>query len=97
MKVRYFMAPPRVSSYSTNEPGRDRHASCFFPPINHRGPDSPILTLKSGGERPLSLSSDAARVDQSDSGAPDARETSMDRCPGRCASCDTPRQYTIAI
>ena len=21
----------------------------------------------------------------------------MDRCPGRCASCDTPRQYTIAI
>jgi hypothetical protein len=24
------MAPPRVSSYTTNEPGRDRHASYFF-------------------------------------------------------------------
>src|ERR1700730_13353815 len=42
MKVRYFMAPPGVSSYSTNEPGRDRHASYFFPPVNHGGPDSRI-------------------------------------------------------
>jgi hypothetical protein len=30
MKVRYFMAPPRVSSHTTSEPEPDRHARKIF-------------------------------------------------------------------